>query len=265
MPSKSFTFKNRRGLRLAGRLDLPENEAPRSVALYAHCFTCGKDLKGAFHLSRTLARAGVAVLRFDFTGIGASQGRFGQTTFTSSVEDLEDAAGYLARVLDAPRLLIGHSLGGAAALMAAGRLGAVRAVATVGAPADPAHVLRHLEGRREAIETQGEARVEIAGRSFTVGRQFIEDVSAVRLHQAVQRLEKPLLVLHAPLDETVGIDHAARIFGAARHPKSFVSLDRADHLLTRPDDARYAGSLIAAWAAPYLAASSAHPAVSGAP
>ena len=255
MPSKSLTFTNRRGLKLAGRLDLPEAASPRAVALYAHCFTCGKDLKGAFYLSRALASAGLMVLRFDFTGIGASQGCFSQTTFTSSVEDLEDAAAYLAREVQAPRLLIGHSLGGAAALMAAGRIESIQAVVTVGAPADPAYVLRHLADQSQAIETEGEARVMIAGRPFTVGRGFLEDVTAVRLNQAIARLAKPLLVLHAPLDETVGIEHAGRIFGAARHPKSFVCLDRADHLLSRPADARYAGALIGAWAAPYITAS----------
>ena len=252
MPSKALAFKNRKSLRLAARLDMPENGALRAVALYAHCFTCGKDVKGAFYLGRTLAAEGVAVLRFDFTGIGGSQGRFGQTTFADSVEDLQDAATFLAREVEPPRLLIGHSLGGAAALVAAGDMASIRAVVTIGAPADPAHVLLHFADQRDAIQAQGEARVVIAGRPFTVGRRFFEDVTEIRLSQVLERLTKPLLVMHAPMDETVGIDNAGRIFAAAKHPKSFVSLDRADHLLTRPADAHYAGTLIAAWAAPYI-------------
>jgi len=253
MPSRAIAFENRRGLRLAARLDLPEPDPPSSVTLFAHCFTCGKDIKGAYHLSRALVAAGMAVLRFDFTGIGESQGDFGRTTFSSSVEDLEDAAAFLGRELRPPGLLLGHSLGGAAVLVAAGRIDTVRAVATVGAPSDTSHLLQRFAHRREAIEAEGEARVVIEGRTFTVGRQLLEDLERTRLTDALDRLDRPLLILHAPLDETVGIEHAGRIFAAARHPKSFVSLDRADHLLSRPEDARFAGRLIDAWAARYLA------------
>ena len=252
MPSKPLSFENRNGLRLSALLDLPDEASPRAVVLFAHCFTCGKDIKGAFHLSRALTDAGLAVLRFDFTGLGESQGSFGQTTFSSSVEDLQDAAEFLAHEIEPPQLLLGHSMGGAAALVAGGRIAAIRAVATIGAPAEPAHALRHFSDRHDDIRSRGEARVVIEGRPFTVGRQLLDDLGDTRLGEAIKRMEKPLLVMHAPLDQTVGIDHAGRIFAAARHPKSFISLDRADHLLSRPADARYAGTLIAAWVARYL-------------
>jgi pimeloyl-ACP methyl ester carboxylesterase len=253
MKSRPIDFENRGGLRLSARLDLPAAGAPRAYALYAHCFTCNKDLTGAFHLSRALTDAGLAVLRFDFTGLGQSEGDFADTGFTSSVADLEDAAAFLAREHKPAGLLIGHSLGGAAVLMAAAKIDSVKAVATIGAPADPAHVLHHLADQRHKLEAEGEARIMVAGRGFTLRRRFLDDLTGHRFGEALDRLDRPLLVLHAPLDETVGIDHAARLFAAARHPKSFVSLDRADHLLTRPEDARYAGVVIAAWASRYLA------------
>ncbi len=252
MKSRSVDFDNRQGLRLSARLDLPAEGAVRACALYAHCFTCNKDLTGAYHLSRALTAAGIAVLRFDFTGLGQSEGAFADTGFSSNVADLEDAAAFLTRDHGRADLLIGHSLGGAAVLMAASRIASIKAVATIGAPADPSHVLQHLADRRRDLESEGEAAIVVAGRRFTLRRKFLDDLAGTRFEDAMKRLDRPLLILHAPLDETVGIDNAGRLFAAARHPKSFVSLHRADHLLTEPADARYAGAVIAAWASRYL-------------
>jgi len=252
MKSRPIEFENRQGLRLSARLDLPAHGAYGAMALYAHCFTCNKDLTGAYHLSRALTAAGLAVLRFDFTGLGQSEGAFADTGFSSNVADLQDAAAFLARAYQGPDLLIGHSLGGAAVLMVAPMIATVKAVVTIGAPADPAHVLHHLADQRQALETEGEARIVVAGRRFTLRRQFVDDLSGHRFADALEQLDRPLLILHAPMDETVGIDNAGRIFGATRHPKSFVALHRADHLLTRSEDARYAGVVIAAWASRYL-------------
>ncbi len=252
MKSQRIEFENRQGLRLSARLDLPSRGEPRVHALYAHCFTCNKDLTGAYHLSRTLTAAGVAVLRFDFTGLGQSEGAFADTGFSSNVADLEDAAAFMEKAHQAPGLLIGHSLGGAAVLMAAARIDSVKAVVTIGAPADPAHVLQHLADQRETLETEGEAHIVVAGRRFTLRRKFLDDLTGTRFADALKRLDRPLLVLHAPLDDTVGIENAGKIFAGARHPKSFVSLHRADHLLGDPVDARYAGVLIAAWASRYI-------------
>jgi pimeloyl-ACP methyl ester carboxylesterase len=254
MKSQRIEFENRQGLRLSARLDLPADSQARAHALYAHCFTCNKDLTGAYHLSRALTGAGVAVLRFDFTGLGQSEGAFADTGFSSNVADLEDAAAFMKNTRDPPDLLLGHSLGGAAVLMAAARIDAVKAVVTIGAPADPAHVLQHLADQRETLEAAGEAHIVVAGRRFTLRRKFLDDLTGTRFADALKRLDRPLLVLHAPLDDTVGIDNAGKIFAAARHPKSFVSLHRADHLLSDPEDARYAGLVIAAWASRYVEA-----------
>jgi putative redox protein len=252
MKSRRIEFENRQGLRLSARWDLPADGQARAHALYAHCFTCNKDLTGAYHLSRALTASGLAVLRFDFTGLGQSEGAFADTGFSSNVADLEDAADFMEKKHQAPELLIGHSLGGAAVLMAAARIDAVKAVVTIGAPADPAHVLQHMADRRETLENEGEAHIVVVGRRFTLRRKFLDDLGGPRFADALKRLDRPLLVLHAPLDDTVGIDNAGKIFAAARHPKSFVSLHRADHLLSDPRDARYAGVLIAAWASRYI-------------
>lgn len=252
MKSRRIEFENRQGLRLSARLDLPADGKARAHALYAHCFTCNKDLTGAYHLSRTLTAAGVAVLRFDFTGLGQSEGAFADTGFSSNVADLEDAAAFMEETYQPPELLLGHSLGGAAVLMAASTIDSAKAVVTIGAPADPAHVLQHLADQRETLETEGEAHIVVAGRRFTLRRKFLDDLTGTRFSDALKRLDRPLLVLHAPMDETVGIDNAGKIFAATRHPKSFVSLHRADHLLTDSRDARYAGVLIAAWASRYV-------------
>jgi putative redox protein len=254
MTTRRLTFPGSAGATLSAILELPADGKADAYALVAHCFTCSKDLKALVAISRTLIRERVGVLRFDFTGLGESGGDFVDTTFTSNVEDLVAAAEHLAQVEEAPSLLVGHSLGGAAVLHAAHRLPAVRAVATIGAPADPAHVLELVESSREEIVRDGEATVRIAGRPFRIGRQFLEDLEAEHMRAAIGELRRALLVLHSPVDEVVGIDNAARIYDAARHPKSFVSLDDADHLLTDTADARYVGRVVSAWASAYITA-----------
>jgi putative redox protein len=251
--SDVFTFSGSRGVTLSGRLERPAGQ-PRAAALFAHCFTCSKQSLAASRIAAALALRGIATLRFDFTGLGESGGDFSATTFASNVADLEAAAAALAERGLAPALLVGHSLGGAAVLAAAPRLPAVQAVAVLGAPSEPEHVLAHLGAERARIEAEGAVEVTLGGRRITVGRDFIADVTQQRLHESVAGLKRALLILHAPLDEVVGIEHASRLFGWAKHPKSFVSLDRADHLLTRREDADYAAEVIAAWASRYLPA-----------
>jgi putative redox protein len=245
------TFTGSSGLELAGRLDLPAGPV-RAFALFAHCFTCTKDVLAARRIAGGLAAQGVGVLRFDFTGLGSSEGDFANTDFSSNVEDLVLAADYLRATFEAPAVLIGHSLGGAAVLAAAERIPEAKAVVTIGAPADVAHVLHQLGGSLEMIRSTGEAEVKLAGRPFRIRRSFVEDAEGQRLESKIGQLGKALLVLHAPLDATVGIENASRIFGAARHPKSFVSLDGADHLISRPEDASYVAGVIAAWVARYM-------------
>lgn len=244
-------FPGSAGHLLAARLDRPSGPV-RAFALFAHCFTCSKDLAAASRIARALARRGIAVLRFDFTGLGHSEGEFANTNFSSNVGDLVAAADYLRAEHRAPELLIGHSLGGSAVLVAAARIPEAVAVATIGAPADPGHVARLFAAHADEIAEHGEAEVELAGRRFRIRRQLLDDLAAQRLEPAVAHLRKALLVLHAPLDEVVGIENASRIFQAATHPKSFVSLDSADHLLRRPADAAYAADVLAAWASRYL-------------
>lgn len=246
-------FPGHSGATLAARLDRP-NGPIRAYALFAHCFTCSKDLLGARRIAADLARIGVAVLRFDFTGLGSSQGEFASTNFSSNVEDLLAAADYLRRHHRAPSVLIGHSLGGAAVLAAAKDIPEVRAVVTIAAPADPAHALKNLGSSLEQIEAEGQAEVELGGRRFTIKRQFVEDVRRRSIREAVAAMKKPLLILHSPLDQVVGIDNATRIFLAAKHPKSFVSLDKADHFLSDPQDAGFAAQVISGWLGRYIAA-----------
>jgi putative redox protein len=244
-------FPGAHGDALSARLDLPAGP-PRAWALFAHCFTCSKDFVASARVSRALAARGFAVLRFDFTGLGSSAGDFANTTFSSNVEDLVRAADFLRREHRAPALLVGHSLGGAAVLAAAARIPESVAVATIGAPAEPAHLKGLFAANEREIESAGEAEVELAGRRFRIRRELLRDLEATQLAGSVAALRKALLVLHAPFDAVVGIENASRIFQAAKHPKSFVSLDRADHLLSKPEDAAYVGEVLAAWASRFL-------------
>lgn len=251
MPTERIEFPGHNGATLAARLDLPTGPH-LATALFAHCFTCGKDIPAARRIAARLATLGIAVLRFDFTGLGHSGGEFANTSFTSNVEDLIAASEYLAQRGMTPSLLIGHSLGGAAVLRAAATMDSIKAVATIGAPFDPGHVVHNFAASVPEIEAEGSAEVSLGGRPFRIGSQFVQDVRDVRLNEAVAQLHAALLVLHAPLDSIVGIENAGEIFAAAKHPKSFVTLDDADHLVTRAEDAEYAASVIATWAQRYL-------------
>ncbi|MEM6291011.1 MAG: bifunctional alpha/beta hydrolase/OsmC family protein [Myxococcota bacterium] len=245
---------NGRGQTLSARLDAPLRDRPRAIAVFAHCFTCSKNLTAAVHVSRRLVERGWAVLRFDFTGLGESEGDFAETHFSSNVEDLVAVARWAEAEHGPPRLLVGHSLGGAAVLRAAEQLPSVTAVATIGAPASPDHVTKLFDRQREAIEHDGEAAVVLAGRSFTIKKAFLDDVAEQPMKQAIGGLKRALLILHSPSDSTVSVDNASTIYMAAKHPKSFVALDGADHLLTRPEDARHAADVIASWSERYLPA-----------
>ena len=251
MPTEKFQFAGSEGQQLAAALDLPERE-PVAYALFAHCFTCGKDVLAARRIALALAAKGIAVLRFDFTGLGSSEGDFANSTFSSNVADLVRAADHLRETREAPALLIGHSLGGAAILAAAGRIPDARAVVTIAAPADPAHVTGLFSDRIEDIRTQGKVEVQLAGRPFHIRREFLDDIAEHNLVPQVTRLHKALLIMHSPTDDTVSIDNATHIFVAARHPKSFVSLAGADHLLSGKRDASYVADVIAAWAERYI-------------
>jgi putative redox protein len=241
-------FQNDAGHILSGRLEMPVDENPVDYALFAHCFTCSKDYKAITYVSRALAERGIAVLRFDFTGLGESEGEFSDTNFSSNVEDLVAAARFLEEDYEAPRLLVGHSLGGAAVLQAAVKIPSSRSVVTIAAPCSPKHLERLVTDRREELVQKGEIEVSIAGRPFRIKKQFVDDLDALRMDESIRDLDRALLVMHSPADRTVDIENAYHIFETARHPKSFVSLDKADHLLLDPDDARYAGGVIAAWA-----------------
>jgi putative redox protein len=251
MPTERLTFTGHAGDTLAARLDLPDGPH-LATALFAHCFTCSKDIPAARRISARLAAMGIAVLRFDFTGLGHSQGEFANTTFSSNARDLVLAAQTLSERGMPPDLLIGHSLGGAAVLRAAERIATARAVVTIGAPFDPGHVTHNFSDALERIEADGRGAVQLGGRAVTIGRDFVRDVSAATLGEAIGALRKALLVMHAPRDAVVGIENATNIFAAARHPKSFVTLDDADHLVSAPRDAEYAAAVIAAWASRYL-------------
>ena len=251
MRSEKVTFPGSAGTPLAGRLDLPDAQ-PRAFALFAHCFTCSKDVLAASRIANALTGFGIAVLRFDFTGLGGSDGDFANTNFTSNVADLVNAADYLRSNHTAPTILVGHSLGGAAILAAAAHVPEARAVATIGAPAGTEHLLHLLGESRHEIEQNGEAEICLASRPFRIRRQFLDDITNQPQTDRIRELDAALLVMHSPSDATVGIDNARNIFDAARHPKSFVSLDGADHLLTRAADARLAASMLASWASRYL-------------
>lgn len=252
MAETTFKFASGSGAQLSGHLEPPEG-TPRGWAIFAHCFTCSKDSRAAVHISRALSRAGVGVLRFDFAGSGIS-GRTGEAvSFASDVEDLGAAANAMAAAGMSPSLLVGHSLGGTAAIVAASDLPDIAAVVTIGTPADLQHILRVFQpDDLDTVTSKGEASVEIAGRPFLIRRSFLEAVARIDVDKAIASLGRPVLVMHSPLDQVVGIDHASRIFGGSRHPKSFISLDTADHLLTNVADANYVAAMVAAWASRFL-------------
>jgi uncharacterized OsmC-like protein/pimeloyl-ACP methyl ester carboxylesterase len=258
MPTEKLTFPGALSAQLAARLERPTAE-PIAYALFAHCFTCSKDLRAVREISRELCDEGLAVLRFDFTGLGESEGEFAESDFSSNVDDLVAAANYLRREYRAPELLIGHSLGGAAVLLAAAKIPEVKAVATIGAPSDTKHLRASLIQSAPELASADEAEIELEGRRFTIKRQFLEDLEAQDVERWLGGLQLPLLVLHSPTDQTVAIEHARRIYDAAQHPKSFVSLDGADHLLSEPRDARFVAGLLAAWSARYLVAEASDP------
>jgi uncharacterized OsmC-like protein/pimeloyl-ACP methyl ester carboxylesterase len=251
MPSERFDFSNAQGEKLSAVLDKPAGQ-PAAYALFAHCFTCGKDVLAAKRIAEGLTARGIAVLRFDFTGLGASEGEFANTTFSSNVADLVAAADHLRKMHRAPAILIGHSLGGAAVVAAASRMPEAKAVATIAAPADPGHVAGLFREHVAAINEKGEVEVALAGRPFRIRREFLDDVAEQKLQNCLANLRKALLVLHSPTDDLVGIENASAIFIAAKHPKSFVSLGDADHLLSKRRDAVYVAEVIATWAERYL-------------
>ena len=251
MPTERLTFTGHDGSELAARLDMPEGPH-LATALFAHCFTCSKDIPAARRIAGRLAAMGIAVLRFDFTGLGHSDGEFANTSFSSNVADLNRAADMLAARGMAPALLIGHSLGGAAVLRAAGEVESAKAVVTLGAPFDPGHVTHNFADALETIKRDGVGSVILGGRPVKIGKGFVEDVCSSQLGPAIGALKKALLVMHAPTDDIVGVENATQIFIAAKHPKSFVTLDDADHLITRGKDAEYAAEVIAAWVGRYV-------------
>jgi putative redox protein len=252
MSLQKVTFYNKAGQQLAARLELPANQLPHNFVLFAHCFTCNKNLLAIKNISKSLSSNGFGVLRFDFTGLGESEGDFADTNFSGNVEDLIAAAEYLQDTYKAPSLLIGHSLGGAAAIIAASEIASIKAIATIAAPSNPVHVKNLLRSNVEEINLKGKAVVNIGGRDFTIKKQFLEDLETRTFAQIVKELRKPLLIIHSPQDQIVAIKNAEEIYVAAHHPKSFVSLDGADHLLSDKKDSSYAGSVISGWAKRYL-------------
>lgn len=252
MNNKKLTFENKKGQMLSARVELPANQLPKSYALFAHCFTCSKDLGAVRNISRALTQNGFGVVRFDFTGLGESEGDFQNTDFSSNIDDLEAAASYMEEHLEGPKLLVGHSLGGAAVLFAAKRLKHVQAVASIGAPSSPQHVQHLFQNSLEEINEAGKAKVKIGGRQFTIQRQFIEDISEKNTKATLKTLKKALLILHSPQDSVVDISNAADLYSTAMHPKSFISLDGADHLLSKKEDSVYVGNVISGWASRYI-------------
>ena len=253
MPKISrLSFTNHAGYQLAAHLELPVDQHPFAFAIFAHCFTCGKNVRAARSISQCLTKRGIAVLRFDFAGLGGSEGDFSDTNFTSNIKDLVTAAAYLREHHEAPTILIGHSLGGAAVLAAAAEIPSIKAVVTVGAPAEPAHVQHLMQSLTQTIETEGVAALQLGNKSFTIKKQFLKDIQEQTLKGKISRLGKALLILHSPQDRVVSISNAEKIYQTARHPKSFITLDGADHLLTNKADGHYAGEVIASWVDRYL-------------
>lgn len=255
MKSEKIKFNNEEGFELAARLELPEVDPPKGYALFAHCFTCNKNLTAVRNIGRALTDNGIAVLRFDFTGLGESEGDFENTNFSSNVEDLIAAAEFLKSNYEAPGILIGHSLGGAAVIFAANRMDYIKAVVTIGSPSNPKHVSHLLKNGMEQLQQSGEAMVSIGGREFKIKKQFLDDIQEKNMTETVKTMRKPLLVMHSPQDTTVGIENAEQIYKAGWHPKSFISLDGADHLLSNKEDSSYAGQIIATWSNRYISQS----------
>jgi len=251
MKSEKIKFTNSTGHELAARLELPDGEI-KGCAIFAHCFTCNKNLTAVRNIGKALTSHGIGVLRFDFTGLGESEGDFENTNFSSNVDDLISAANFLEENYSAPDVLIGHSLGGAAVIFAANKIESVKAVATIGAPSNPKHVSNLFKSGIEEIHEKGEATLIIGGRDFKIQKQFLDDINEKNMDETVKNLNKALLVLHSPQDTTVGIENAAQIYKAAWHPKSFISLDGADHLLSNKEDSNYVGKMIAIWSERYI-------------
>lgn len=252
MIANNVSFKNKHGEMLAGRLELPPDQQAHNYAIFAHCFTCTKNLTAIAQISRGLTQAGFGVLRFDFTGLGESEGDFADTNFSGNVDDLEAAADFLEKEYGVPTLIIGHSLGGTAALFAAADISYIRAVAVIAAPSEPSHVKNLIKSDLDEIEKEGKARVQLEGREFTIKKQFVDDLMNTSLQEVIKNLRKPLLIFHSPQDKIVGIENAEKIYTDAFHPKSFISLDGANHLLTDKKDSMYVGRVTAEWAARYL-------------
>jgi uncharacterized OsmC-like protein/alpha/beta superfamily hydrolase len=252
MKNRKVIFKNSAGEVLSAKLSLPPNQRPHNYVVFAHCFTCTKNLKAIHNISGALTSLGFAVLSFDFTGLGESEGEFSKTNFSSNISDLIAATDFLKEEFQSPSLIIGHSLGGAAAIIAASKVRSIKAVAVIGAPSDPEHVLKLLSEDLDTIMKKGEAHVNIGGQQFRIKKQFVEDLQKQSLTETLAKLRKSILIMHSPQDKIVGINNSAELFKAAHHPKSFVSLDGADHLLGQKEDSLYAGHVIAAWAKRYL-------------
>jgi putative redox protein len=252
MNHQKVSFKNVDGETLVGRLSLPANQHPHNFVLFAHCFTCNKNFTAIRNISRALTAEGFGVLRFDFTGLGESEGEFSDSNFSGNVEDLLEAAKYLEEHYSSPTVIIGHSLGGAAAILAAQKISSIRAIATIGAPSNPSHVKHIFKDDIETIKEKGTAEVNIGGRNFTIKKQFLDDLKSQSFQKTLKNIDKSILILHSPQDNIVEIKNAEEIYIAAHHPKSFVSLDGADHLLSNPEDASYTGDIIGKWSRRYL-------------
>ncbi|NQY74587.1 MAG: alpha/beta fold hydrolase [Candidatus Margulisbacteria bacterium] len=251
MPSEKVTFQSHEGASLVGNIELPEG-TPKAYGLFAHCFTCTKNIKATIKIARALCNLGIAVLRFDFTGLGESEGDFADTNFSSNVEDLVAASKFLETTYQAPTILIGHSLGGTAVLHASQHIPSTKALVTIAAPSNPAHITNMIKSKQEDIENNGEADVLLAGRPFKIKKQFLDDLSSDKVQSSLKKLKTPILIFHSPIDNTVGIENAAELFQLAQHPKSFISLDKADHLLTNPEDSEYVAQIISTWAHKYI-------------
>lgn len=252
MKSKKLTFKGAQGDTLSARLDLPEKADPEAYVLFAHCFTCSKNLKVVENIAEALTAQNFAVFRFDFTGLGQSEGDFSDTNFSSNVEDLVKAAEYMDSEFEGPDILVGHSLGGAAVLQAAHQIPHCKAVATIAAPCSPDHVKQNFEVKLDEINEKGQARVTLEGRSFNIKKQFLDDLEETNMDSIISTLDRALLIFHSPVDNQVGIENAAKIFDRAKHPKSFISLDKADHLLSKEKYSKYVGTMLAKWAYTYI-------------